>query len=66
VIGTSRKSFIGAILDREVGDRAIGTLATVAVSALKGAHIVRVHEVAPAREAVAMVDAITNAGGWGR
>jgi len=64
LIGTSRKAFIGTILEREVGDRMTGTLATVAVSALKGAHIVRVHEVAPARETVAMVDAIVNSEGW--
>jgi len=66
LIGTSRKSFIGTIVDREVSDRTIGTLATVAVSALKGAHIVRVHEVASAKETVVMVDAILNAEGWGR
>jgi dihydropteroate synthase len=36
-------------------------LATVAVSALKGAHIVRVHDVGPARQAVDMVDAVVNA-----
>jgi dihydropteroate synthase len=64
LIGTSRKSFIGTIVNREVNDRTIGTLATVAVSALKGAHIVRVHEVASARETVAMVDAIANPEGW--
>jgi dihydropteroate synthase len=61
IIGTSRKSFIGAVLNREVDQRAIGTLATVAVSALKGAHIVRVHDVGPARQAVDMVDAVVNA-----
>jgi dihydropteroate synthase len=65
MIGTSRKSFIGTVLDREVDQRAIGTLATVAVSVLKGAHIVRVHDVAPARQAVDMVDAVINAEGWG-
>jgi len=64
IIGTSRKSFIGAVLDRQVDQRAIGTLATVAVSALKGAHIVRVHDVAPARQVVDMVDAVVNAEGW--
>jgi dihydropteroate synthase len=64
LIGTSRKSFIGAILNREVGDRMIGSLATVAVSACKGAHIVRVHDVAPAKETVAMVDAVINYEGW--
>jgi dihydropteroate synthase len=60
LIGTSRKSFIGVVLDLEVHQREIGTLATVAVTALKGAHIVRVHNVAPARQTVDMVDAIIN------
>jgi dihydropteroate synthase len=66
LIGTSRKAFIGAVLDQEVGERMIGTLATVAVSALKGAHIVRVHDVAPVRQTIDMVDAIINPEGWGR
>jgi dihydropteroate synthase len=61
LIGTSRKSFIGAVLDVEVDQRMVGSLATVAVSVLKGAHIVRVHDVAPVRQAVDMVDAIINA-----
>jgi dihydropteroate synthase len=65
LIGTSRKSFIGAVLDLEVHQREIGTLATVAVSALKGAHIVRVHDVAAARQTVDMVDAIINTEEWG-
>ncbi|MBW2039858.1 MAG: dihydropteroate synthase [Deltaproteobacteria bacterium] len=60
LIGTSRKSFIGAVLDLEVHQREIGTLATVAVSAMKGAHIVRAHDVAPTRQVVDMVDAIIN------
>jgi dihydropteroate synthase len=65
LIGTSRKSFIGAVLDQEVGQRIIGTLTTVAVSALKGAHIVRVHDVAPVKQAIDMADAIINPQGWG-
>ena len=63
MIGTSRKSFIGALLGLEVHERGTVTLATVAVSALKGAHIVRVHDVAPARPVVDMVDAIISAEG---
>ena len=62
LIGTSRKSFIGAVLGAEVHQREIGTLASMAISALKGAHIVRVHDVAPMKQAVDMVDAIINAG----
>jgi len=64
LIGTSRKSFIGAVLDQEADQRVIGTLATVAVSALKGAHIVRVHDVPPIRQTIDMVDAIINPEGW--
>jgi dihydropteroate synthase len=63
LIGTSRKAFIGAVLNQEVGERMIGTLATVAVSALKGVHIVRVHDVAPVRQTIDMVDAIINSEG---
>jgi dihydropteroate synthase len=65
LIGTSRKSFIGAVLKQEVDQRAIGTLATVAVSVLKGAHIVRVHDVPAIRQTAAMVDAIINPKGQG-
>jgi dihydropteroate synthase len=46
VIGTSRKSFIGYYLDRAVDQRLFGTAATVALSILRGAQIVRVHDVA--------------------
>ena len=60
LIGTSRKSFIGAVLNQAVDQRVIGTLATVAVSVLKGAHIVRVHDVPAIRQTAAMVDAIIN------
>lgn len=61
--GTSRKSFIGRTLAREgkdapVAGRLYGTLATVTASLLKGAHIVRVHDVAPALDAVRIADAI--------
>lgn len=58
LIGTSRKSFIGHVLDREVSRRLPGTLATVTASIINGAHIIRVHDVAPARDAARMTDAI--------
>ena len=58
LIGTSNKSFIGHVLDRPVDQRAVGTMATVAVAVLNGAHIVRVHNVAMAVDTVRMVDAI--------
>jgi dihydropteroate synthase len=62
LIGTSRKTFIGKVLGLEVHKRGTGSLATVAVCAMKGAHIVRVHDVAPSRQVVDMVDAVVNAG----
>jgi dihydropteroate synthase len=58
LIGTSRKSFIGRMLADSSGtpapasERLYGTLATVAIAVLKGAHIVRVHDVKAAAETI--------------
>ena len=60
LVGTSRKSFIGTVLDQDVRHRLIGTLTTVCASILNGAHIVRVHDVKAVKEAVTMADAIIN------
>ncbi len=45
LIGTSRKSFIGKLLDLPVTDRLEGTAATVTAAILRGADVVRVHDV---------------------
>jgi dihydropteroate synthase len=63
--GTSRKSFIGRTLaaggkDLPPEQRLYGTLASVVASVLEGAHIVRVHDVQPAVEAVRVADAVLN------
>ncbi len=59
LVGTSRKSFIGRLLDgAPAGERLHGTMATVTASILKGAHIVRVHDVRAAVETVRVADAI--------
>jgi len=60
LIGTSRKSFIGGILKKEVSERLIGTISSVCASIHNGAHIVRVHDVKAIYEAVVMTDAIIN------
>ena len=60
LIGTSRKSFIGAVLNRDVQHRLFGTIATVCASICHGAHIVRVHDVEAVQEAVKMTDAVLN------
>jgi dihydropteroate synthase len=64
LIGTSRKSFLGRILADEngnsapVAERLYGSLATMTAAILKGAHIVRVHDVKVAIEAARVVDGI--------
>jgi len=55
-VGTSRKSFIGHVLGREVHERVFGTAATVAASVLKGAHLVRVHDVPEMVDVARMCD----------
>jgi dihydropteroate synthase len=62
LLGTSRKSFIGKVLGCEAGERLIGTLSSLAIAVMNGAHILRVHDVAEARKAVALADAVRNAG----
>jgi dihydropteroate synthase len=59
LIGTSRKSFLGKLLDNAPADQRLhGTIASIAASVLKGAHIVRVHDVKAAVEAVRIAEAI--------
>ncbi len=58
VVGPSRKSFIGRVLDAELPDRLPGTLACVVAAAAHGAHVVRVHEVKPAVDFLRMFNAI--------
>jgi dihydropteroate synthase len=58
LVGTSRKSFIGAITGREINDRLFGTAATVALAVSNGASILRVHDVAAMRDVVDMAHAI--------
>jgi len=62
LIGTSRKSFIGKLLDSAPADQRLhGTIASTVVAAMNGAHIVRVHDVKAAVDAVRIVDAIARA-----
>jgi dihydropteroate synthase len=63
VLGTSRKTFLGKITGRETAERMPATLATVVMGYERGAEVFRVHDVAPARDALA-VAAATLARGW--
>ena len=58
LVGPSRKSFIGKVLDVAVGERLMGTAAAVAASVLGGAHLVRVHDVAEMVQVARLCDAI--------
>ena len=62
LVGMSRKSTIGKVLDLPVDDRIEGTAATVALSIAKGADIVRVHDVKEMVRVARMSDAIVR--GW--
>jgi dihydropteroate synthase len=58
VVGTSRKSFIGALDGSAAGERLGGTVASSVFAAAEGADVLRVHDVAEMRQALAMVAAI--------
>jgi len=58
LLGPSRKSFIGKILNAPIDQRDEGTLASISAAIMNGANIIRVHDVGPARKAARIVDAI--------
>ncbi|MBE0446555.1 MAG: dihydropteroate synthase [Actinobacteria bacterium] len=62
VLGTSRKSFIGTVLDLPVEERIEGTLATIIYGVTQGVSIIRVHDVKEAMRASRMTDAIMGRG----
>jgi dihydropteroate synthase len=62
VVGASRKSFIGRVLDRPVERRREGTLAAEAAAILGGAHVIRTHEVEGCRQVADLLDAVQAAG----
>ncbi len=62
LIGTSRKSPIGAVLGLPVEERLLGTAATVAIAIANGADIVRVHDVGAMVQVCRMADAVVR--GW--
>jgi dihydropteroate synthase len=63
--GTSRKSFIGKVLDQDqVSERLVGTLATIALGYAGGARLFRVHDVAAASQAAWMARAVCRGAAW--
>ncbi|MDZ5474303.1 dihydropteroate synthase [Bacillus sp. 31A1R] len=65
LLGTSRKTIIGTILDLPVEERAEGTVATVCYGIQKGCQIVRVHDVKEVSRAAKMMDALMGKGDFG-
>ena len=61
LVGASRKSFIGAVTGREVDARAFGTAAAHACAVWQGAHLLRVHDVAAARDVAQLTAAVGGA-----
>lgn len=62
LVGVSRKAFIGEVLGRRAGDRLLGTAAAVAAAVLRGASMVRVHDVRAMQDIVRVIDAIQKHG----
>lgn len=63
LVGVSRKSFIGKVLDLPVHDRLEGSAAAVALAVARGAHILRVHDVREMNRVARMAHAISMAMG---
>ncbi len=57
LVGTSRKSFLGALTGRRESDRLAATIATNVIALLHGASVFRVHDVAAVRDALAVAAA---------
>ncbi|CAN7367121.1 dihydropteroate synthase [Devosia sp. LjRoot16] len=57
LVGTSRKSMIGKLLDMPANERLAGTIATSVLGYTAGAHIFRVHDIRPNRDALRVAEA---------
>lgn len=62
LLGTSRKSMIGSVLDLPANERLEGTIATVCYGIQKGCHLMRVHDVKEVARAAKMMDALVGKG----
>jgi dihydropteroate synthase len=60
LVGASRKSFVGKILEVPVGERLSGSLACAALAIFNGAHILRVHDVKETLQVAKICDAVMN------
>ncbi len=58
LVGISRKSMIGALVERGVGERLAGSLAAAVLAVVKGARIIRAHDVAATVDALKVASAV--------
>ena len=58
LVGSSRKNFLGRILNRPEGQRSWGSAASVAAAIMRGAHVVRVHDVEEMEQVARVTDSI--------
>ncbi len=58
LVGLSRKSMIGTILDKPVEERLFGSISAAVIAAMLGANIIRVHDVAETHDALAILKAL--------
>ena len=58
MVGLSRKSMIGTLLDRPVNDRVQGSVALALMAYLNGARLIRVHDVAPTVDALRIAERV--------
>jgi dihydropteroate synthase len=61
MVGLSRKSMLGQLTGRGVGDRLAGSLAAAVIAAQRGAAVLRVHDVAATRDVLAVLEAVDTA-----
>ncbi len=58
VVGLSRKSFLGAVLDRPLEERLAGSIAAAVLAASRGARLVRAHDVAATADALKLTERV--------
>jgi dihydropteroate synthase len=58
-VGLSRKSLVGKLTGRPTGDRVYGSVSLAVIAAMKGARVVRVHDVAATVDALKVVAAVS-------
>jgi dihydropteroate synthase len=58
MVGLSRKSMLGQLTGRDVGERLAGSVAAAVIAAQRGAALLRVHDVAATRDVLAVLSAV--------